>query len=52
MGLISRLSVGLTYPQAEVEQKEHVERHVDLQREVLVEVLTGLDGTKDTETKH
>lgn len=33
------------YPQAEVEQEEDVEGHVDLQREVLVEVLAGFDGT-------
>lgn len=32
-----------TYAKAEVQQEEHVECHVDLQREVFVEVLTGLD---------
>lgn len=34
-----------TYPQAEVQQEEDVEAHVDLQREVCIEVLAGLDGT-------
>lgn len=34
-----------TYSEAEVQQEEDVERHVDLQREVLVEVLTGLNRT-------
>lgn len=34
-----------SYPQAEVEQEEDVEAHVDLQREVFVEVLAGLDRT-------
>lgn len=34
-----------THTEAEVQQEEHVERHVDLQREVFVEVLTGLDRT-------
>lgn len=33
------------HPQAEVQQEEDVEGHVDLQREVFVEVLAGLDGT-------
>lgn len=33
------------YTKAKVEQEEDVERHVDLQSEVLVEVLTGLDRT-------
>lgn len=33
------------YSEAEVQQEEHVERHVDLQREVFVEVLAGLDWT-------
>lgn len=33
----------LTYTQAEIQQEEDVERHVNLQREVLVEVLTRLD---------
>lgn len=32
-----------THAQAEVQQEEDVEGHVDLQREVLVEVLTRLD---------
>lgn len=35
----------LTYTQAEIQQEEDVERHVDLQREVLVEVLTRLNWT-------
>lgn len=34
-----------TYTEAKVEQEEDVECHVNLQREVFVEVLTGLDGT-------
>lgn len=34
-----------TYTEAEVEQEKHVESHVDLQCEVFVEVLTGLDRT-------
>lgn len=34
-----------TYPQAKVQQEEDVEGHVDLQREVFVEVLAGFDGT-------
>lgn len=34
-----------TYTEAEVQQEEDVERHVDLQREVFVEVLTGLNRT-------
>lgn len=36
---------GFAYTKAKVEQEEDVERHVDLQGEVLVEVLTGLDWT-------
>lgn len=35
----------LAYPKAKVQQEEDVERHVDLQREVFVEVLTRLDRT-------
>lgn len=34
-----------TYTEAKVQQEEDVERHVDLQREVFVEVLTGLNRT-------
>lgn len=34
-----------TYTEAKVQQEEHVESHVDLQSEVFVEVLTGLDRT-------
>lgn len=34
-----------TYTETKVQQEEHVERHVNLQREVFVEVLTGLDRT-------
>lgn len=40
-----------TYPQAKVEQEEDVKAHVNLQREVLVEVLAGLDGTSRGENK-
>lgn len=35
----------LTYTEAEVQQEEDVECHVDLQREVFVEVLTRLNRT-------
>lgn len=34
-----------TYTEAKIQQEEDVERHVDLQREVFVEVMTGLDRT-------
>lgn len=34
-----------TYPQAKVEKEEHVEGHVDLQREIFVEVLAGFYRT-------
>lgn len=34
-----------TYTEAEIKQEEHVERHVDLQGEVFVEVLTVLNRT-------
>ena len=44
-GEISLKNLRFTYTEAEVQQEEHVERHVDLQREVFVEVLTGLDRT-------
>lgn len=37
--------LSFAYTKAKVEQEEDVERHVDLQSEVLVEVLTGLDRT-------
>ena len=38
-----------TYTQAKVQQEEHVKSHVDLQREVLGEVLAGLDFTARTQ---
>lgn len=39
------LATSFTYTEAKVQQEEHIERHVDLQREIFVEVLAGLDGT-------
>lgn len=39
------LCLSFAYTEAKVEQEEDVESHVDLQSEVLVEVLTGLDWT-------
>ena len=38
---------GCTHAQAKVEQEEHVERHVDLQCVVLVEVVAGLNSTAE-----
>ena len=53
MGTILNVrNFSFTYPEAEVQQEEHVERHVDLQREVFVEVLTRLDRTKTQREKH
>lgn len=40
-----------TYTKAKVQQEEDVERHVDLQREVFVEVLAGLNRTIKKETE-
>lgn len=38
-------NLSFTHAEAEVQQEKHVECHVNLQREVFVEVLTGLNRT-------